>query len=155
MNGIIFEYISMIFFERYVVLFRPTLPLSLHIFFYFSLTMSSAGFPLERLVEIIARYHVIPWLTRQRKASSLVNRSRYHLDLSGVEHYAIQTRSRLCSLLYDKRTDKVGQVLLEMEGREIPVRFFLSGEISEASIRFFQLYVEMQLRQMDCHGKCM
>jgi hypothetical protein len=38
MNGIIFEYISIIFFERYVVLFRPTLPLSLHIFFYFSLT---------------------------------------------------------------------------------------------------------------------
>jgi hypothetical protein len=30
------------------------------------------------------------------------------LDLSGVERRAIQIQSRLCSLLCDKRTDKVG-----------------------------------------------
>ena len=80
--------------------------------------------------------------------------SRCHLDLPGVERCAIRTRSRLCSLLYDKRTDTVGQVFLEREGQGIPARVFLSGEISEASIRFFQLYVEMQLRQMDFHGRC-
>jgi hypothetical protein len=42
-----------------------------------------------------------------------------------------------------------------MEGQKTLVRCFLKGKISEFPIKSFQLYVKMQLHQLDCHGKCM
>jgi len=77
-----------------------------------------------------------------------------HLALSEADGCAILPRSRQCSFLYYKRTDKEEQALLERGGREIPAIFCRTVGISEVLKGFFQLYVEMQLRRLDGHGKC-